>query len=1417
MFKKIEKRNGQTVKFEADKITTAIAKAGAATDEFGEKVAQKLTLKVLSLAQNLIIDRVPTVEEIQDVVEEVLLSSPYRKTARAYIIYREQHARIREISTTASLDLVDQYLAKSDWRVNENSNMTFSLQGLNNYISSNVTAVYWLNKIYPAEIREAHLKGDFHIHDLSIFSTYCVGWDLFDLLVRGFGGVSGKVESKPAKHFRAALGQIANFFYTLQGESAGAQAFANFDTLLAPFVRYDKLSFPQIRQALQEFIFNVNVPTRVGFQCISEDTEILTPEGWCGYGEVKEGSVIKTFNLKTKRIEDQVVNYVFKKKYQGIMYNLKNRIQDQLVSPRHKVVRKKFQTDEYILEPIEEIMKLKSPFIIPIAGKNSNKKAKISNEQIKLMAWIISEGTIERPMKCRCCYRVSIYQSEIANKENYQEIINLLKKFKIKYSENESSSLGNNVKRIRLNAESSRKIHQWFGTKENIHFIPDILLNLNQEQSQLFLETYLKADGFENCKIATSDPILLNDLQIMVINAGYSFTTLKRKPTIGKKEIYVLRIVKHQETYIQKVEKVNYKGIIWSPHTKNETIIARRKGKVFITGNTPFTNITLDLTPPKYFAETAVIIGGKPQKETYKEFQKEMDLINRAFLEVMGEGDGRGRVFTFPIPTYNITRDFDWENPNMKLLWQVTAKFGLPYFSNFINSDMDPADARSMCLAPDENIVVRINNKIIKTEIGKLAEDYTDGFDSEGWSNANESIEALSFDPDTYKIKWTKVKRFLKINDTHLVTIKTRDGKEMKVSKNHLIAVYTEEGIKTKLAGELNEKDILLTTRSATNMFENNNFQKVGDFVVDEKLAYLIGFFIADGNYLYDTRYNSEKRPRGIQFTFDGRNKKLQQKIMQFVKDIYSYELKFIQDPRYENSLRAYIYRSEVAQQWINSGIEKYNKVPEIIFNSSLSAINAFLDGFFDGDGYKEGKEIHINDKDLARDLVILMTLAGINCTYRERKNSQGIRIQHTPGRGAKYNSVVMDTLYNRVPQFVVQTSRKKPFYEKDGMPCKTSLDRRDAKTGESIKILSSDMALVKIESIKIEDLPCNQDFYDIELDSNHYFVHSLGNITHNCCRLRLDNRELKKRGGGLFGANPLTGSIGVVTINMAKLGYLAKDKEEFKKKLSRLMELAKNSLEIKRKTLEGFTDSNLYPYSKYYLKLVKEHLGEYWKNHFSTIGLIGMNEACLNLLGENVGSKNGKKFALETLNFMREKLLAFQKETNNNYNLEATPAEGSSYRLAKVDRKNYPDIICANEEVGKEDGAEPFYTNSTQLPVNYTDDIFEVLELQDEIQTMYTGGTVIHFYLGERIKDENIVKHLVQKICTNNHLPYFTITPTFSVCPVCGYIPGEHPTCPKCSRETEVYSRVVGYLRPVKQYNKGKKAEFAQRKTFKI
>ncbi|MCG2743224.1 MAG: ribonucleoside triphosphate reductase, partial [Desulfobacteraceae bacterium] len=272
----------------------------------------------------------------------------------------------------------------------------------------------------------------------------------------------------------------------------------------------------------------------------------------------------------------------------------------------------------------------------------------------------------------------------------------------------------------------------------------------------------------------------------------------------------------------------------------------------------------------------------------------------------------------------------------------------------------------------------------------------------------------------------------------------------------------------------------------------------------------------------------------------------------------------------------------------------------------------------------------------------------------------------------------------------------------------------------------------------------------------------------------------------------------------------------EFIAELERLMALAKESMEIKRKVLEKFTEGNLYPYAKYYLRGVKARLGSYWKNHFSTIGLVGMNEACLNLLGEDIASLKGREFTLKVMNSMRDKLLEFQKETGNNYNLEATPAEGTSYRLAKIDKGKYPEIICADEDACKK-GAEPFYTNSTQLPVNFTDDIFEVLDLQDEMQTKYTGGTVVHLFIGEKIENPETVKNLVRRICEKYHLPYFTITPTFSICPGHGYIAGEYEKCPSCGAETEVYSRIVGYLRPVKQWNKGKKEEFKMRKEFKV
>jgi ribonucleoside-triphosphate reductase len=685
----IVKRDGRLVPFDAEKIRSALVKAGEVTGEFRATEAEGLTVRILVVLAALPHDVTLTVESVQDVVEQVLLASPYHRTAKAYILYRDEHAKLRRLASDMQNDVLECYLKRSDWSVAENANMAYSLQGLNNYVASEVTRNYWLERVYSAAVREAHRSGELHLHDLNALAVYCVGWDLSDLMLNGFRGAPGKVESAPARHFRAALGQIVNFFYTLQGEAAGAQAFSSIDTLLAPFIRRDNLDDTEVKQALQEFVFNLNVPTRVGFQ-------------------------------------------------------------------------------------------------------------------------------------------------------------------------------------------------------------------------------------------------------------------------------------------------------------------------------TPFTNVTLDFNVPSTLANQPVIWGGEYQSEVYGDFQPEVDRFNRAFLEVLGEGDAKGRVFSFPIPTYNITRDFDYNDPRLDCLWHATARYGIPYFANFVSSELSPEDARSMC------------------------------------------------------------------------------------------------------------------------------------------------------------------------------------------------------------------------------------------------------------------------------------------------------------------------------------------------------------------------------------------------------------------CRLRLDTRELHRRGGGLFGAQPLTGSIGVVTLNLPRAAYLATNEEEFLRAVDRLLRLCVESLETKRKLLERLTDEQLYPYAKYYLRSIKERTGQYWTNHFATIGIVGLHEAALNLLGEGLDSPKGRDFGLRVLDYLRARLITVQTETGHLYNLEATPAEGTSHRLARLDRAKYPRICVANQPTN-ENGA-PYYTNSSQLPVGYSSDPFEILEHQDEFQTRYTGGTVVHVYVGEAIEDPRTVREFVRTVCENYRLPYFTVTPTFSVCPTHGYRAGTWHRCPDCDAECEVYSRVVGYLRPVSQWNVGKQAEFADR-----
>ena len=684
------KRDGKIAEFDISKISAAIKKAFEATNvEYNDDIIDFLALKVTADYASKVKDGKIQVEDIQDSVESVLSRGGYEEVAKAYILYRKQREKIRNVKATMLdyKELVNDYVNSLDWRVKENSTVTYSVGGLILSNSGAITANYWLSEVYDQEIADAHRNADIHLHDLSMLTGYCAGWSLKQLIKEGLGGIPGKITSAPAKHLATLCNQMVNFLGIMQNEWAGAQAFSSFDTYLASFVKYDQLSYDQVKKCIESFIYGVNTPSRWGTQA-------------------------------------------------------------------------------------------------------------------------------------------------------------------------------------------------------------------------------------------------------------------------------------------------------------------------------PFSNITLDWVVPKDLAEQKCIIGGKEMDYTYGDCQKEMDLVNRAFIEVMLEGDANGRGFQYPIPTYSITRNFDWsDTENNRLLFEMTAKYGTPYFSNYINSDMEPSDVRSMC------------------------------------------------------------------------------------------------------------------------------------------------------------------------------------------------------------------------------------------------------------------------------------------------------------------------------------------------------------------------------------------------------------------CRLRLDLRELRKKSGGFFGSGESTGSVGVVTINMPRIAYLSKTPEEFYKRLDKMMDIAARSLKTKRTVITKLLNEGLYPYTKHYL-------GSF-DNHFSTIGLVGMNEACLNApwLRKDLTDAESQQFTKDVLNHMRERLSDYQEQYGDLYNLEATPAESTSYRFAKHDVKRYPDIITASNSM--ED--TPYYTNSSHLPVSYTSDIFDALDVQDELQTLYTSGTVFHAFLGEKLADWKVTANLVRKIAENYRLPYYTISPTYSICKEHGYLSGEQDVCPKCGRKTEVYSRITGYYRPVQNWNAGKTQEFKDRKEYVI
>jgi len=1376
----------------------------------------------------------------------------------------------------------------------------------------------------------------------------CVGWDLRDLLIRGFGGVPGKTSSRPPKHLRSALGQLVNFFYTLQGEAAGAQAVSNWDTLLAPFVRYDGLNYRQVKQAVQEFVFNLNVPTRTGFQSLAwdelvvvrrrgkievmpigelvdsqfrehptrvvpnvdgygrpsedsfavpcyDDIEVLGWEGgkakWLrakafirhrvpspiflkvrtGRGEVfispghslfafRDGGIapVKPGQLRTSgpnakigpdnhvvalgRIPEEcfggrdfldladAISSLPHEAKRNIYVHISDRAFEELEGNLYRRYASKKQVlyelgYKYAGQYYDWREKGMVPF--PLWEKLGN----WSDEEVCFSLRNYPEGRQERILrgeKLEAFLTVLAYYltegkstaSGISISQragNLEKLDAALRVLDVETHRTEGlgwSSAGRQststvVEHIALTGVLAYIVKHHCGYTASEKRIPYFVYDMNHSLREKFLYALIEGDGYYDPRahrygFFSKSKRMISGVSLLLASLGKHFILAPKDRRTGVYGLFYYPDPKRRwpeegdfvAAPVYEISEELY------PHEWEYDISVESETENFVGGlggilfhNSPFTNITLDLVPPPTLKDEAVVVGGELKDETYGEFQEEMDMLNRAFAEVMIEGDAQERPFTFPIPTYNISKDFNWDNPVLDLVFEMTAKYGIPYFANFINSDMKPEDAMSMCLYRDEEILIRRHGRIQRLTIGEFVEGLGAEFDDEGWAEVNQDIEVLGLNGSSYRTEWIPVRRVLRVMEDRYLKITTEDGKVIRVSPNHVLAVLTPDGLVQMLAKDAKVGHYVLSMKRSSDILPNG-YRDLDGLVLDEDLAKILGYFTADGNYLFRDDHN----PRGLQFSFNSDSREIEE-IRELLERRFGVTVKEKQDPRY-NTYYLYVYNTDLARKLYRAGFRKYGRLPEALFNSPPSVIEAFLDYFFKGDGYGRYQEVHIADEELSRDLVLLYGLIGRPTTYRRLESSQVVYIQH------RETSSSSPLLHELVPGWMARSTYAVPGLNKGRMVGLLTLDKYNAHTEESRRI--ADVYVTRISKIEEVTLPEPEPFYDVELEREHLFVHSLGTVTHNCCRLRIDRREVKKRGGGLFAANPLTGSIGVVTINLPRIGYLSQSEEEFFERLGRLMDIAKVSLEIKRKVVERFTEEGLYPYARVYLEGVKASTGRYWDNHFSTIGLIGMNEALLNFMGKDIADPEGYEFAVKVLKFMRDRLYQYQQETDNLYNLEATPAEGATYRLARLDKARFPDIITAGGD------GEPYYTNSTHLPVYATDDLYEALKHQDGLQVLYTGGTVLHGFVGERLTSK-AVKLLVRRIAENFHIPYYTITPTFSICPAHGYIPGEHPRCPKCGEETEVYSRVVGYLRPVRQWNDGKQSEFRERRHYRV
>ena len=862
----------------------------------------------------------------------------------------------------------------------------------------------------------------------------------------------------------------------------------------------------------------------------------------------------------------------------------------------------------------------------------------------------------------------------------------------------------------------------------------------------------------------------------------------------------------------------------------------------------PFTNITLVLDTSEQFLKEHAVIGGKELPDTLGDYLDEILVINKALLELLIEGDAKGQPFTFPIPTLMITKNFDWNSKRWgevsDLIFEALARRGSAYLLNGYSTNVE--SLYSMCLHPEEQLLIKFKNKIELISIRELLEKCSIRKLSKHWYEVADEVYVPALNLQKYKIEWVRMRRIFKIKDNKLVTIRTKDGREFRVTINHPLVIYTPNGFRIKFAGDAKVGDLIPVVKNALNIL-SKNIVEINDLgKVDEKLAYIIGLFIAEGNYLKLSRekskkYNANKLINGIyysgiQFTLNKKERKLISKIKKFFKLRYGKDVIVRRDPRYSNTVYLYVYSHKLATALVKNGIADKScerKVPWFIWNSPPSVIKAFIKGIMDGDGYKRRMELHINSHSLAKELALLTQLVGMTTTIRLRQHSQVLRFTYTKG-----SKLRRDSIFNRLPFFIVR--RKYGMCYHKGLYSVSVIEKFKVWSEEAKRLFLSDITVLPIEYVKVETLPEEIEFIDIELEKDHLFMHSLGTITHNCCRLTIDvsrlnnNNNLKhqlsgfrlsrdleeieeyliknRQAFGIWALPDATGSIGVVTLNMPRLAALSKGEWDIlEEMLYTKMENARRVLLTWRKRYAVSLRSGLMPISRIYLG--------HFRNHFNTFGVIGLPEAAANFMrnpklwfeGSRGEIGEAVKIMKKMVKMVREKAMEYEEIDGYLYNVEEIPGESTSYRLARLDMKYLKEEIEKEEVLIPTDGIAPFYSNSI-IPYYANISIPDRARWEGEVQQEFTGGVMMHLFLQES-PDPKALKSLVRSIALNTKVVYFSITPTIAICRKCGWQAiGLFEKCPKCGHQVDLWSRIVGYYRPLRSWNVGKRAEFKLR-----